>query len=145
MDGATFTATKGGTRKGHACPLLGGHGSPPATAALYSSRVRRKASRGTPRSASLSASSLRLTASITVPPVLFAISTISFAVRALVGVAFAAGVDSYGVAPVELGDLHEPFRGEISGGSGQVAAVELVETCAGECALLQRRPKTVAR
>src|ERR687894_678278 len=66
-------------------------------------------------------------------------------VRALVGVAFAAGVDSYGVAAVELGDFHEAFRGEISGGSWQVATVELVETGAGERALLQCRPKTVAR
>jgi hypothetical protein len=66
-------------------------------------------------------------------------------IRALIGVAFAAGVHSYGVAAVELGDLHEPFGRKIGGGSRQVAAVELVETGAGECALLQRRPKTVAR
>src|SRR5215204_4404065 len=65
-------------------------------------------------------------------------------VRALVGVAFAAGVDSHCVATVELGDFHEPFRGKIGRGSRQVTAVELVETGARERALLQRRPKTVA-
>src|SRR5215204_5807829 len=65
-------------------------------------------------------------------------------VRALVGVAFAAGVDSHGVAAVELRDLHESFRRKIGRGSWQVAAVELVEPGACECALLQRRPKTVA-
>src|SRR5215203_770891 len=66
-------------------------------------------------------------------------------VRALVGVAFAAGVDSHCVATVELGDFHEPFRGKIGRGSWHVAAIELVETGARERALLQRRPKTDAR
>ena len=64
-------------------------------------------------------------------------------VRALVGVAFAAGVD-HGVAAVELGDLHEPFGRKICRG-GQVAAVELVETGARERALRSaaRKPSPV--
>src|SRR5215210_113607 len=66
-------------------------------------------------------------------------------VSALVGVAFAAGVDRHGVAAVELGDLNELIRGDLRRGSRQIAPVELVETRARERALLQRRPKTVTR
>src|SRR5215211_2611190 len=82
MYGATFTATKGGSRKRLAGPVLGGEVSPPAAmATLYFSIVRRKISRGTPSTPSSTASSSRLAASMTVPPVLLATFTISPAVR----------------------------------------------------------------
>src|SRR5919112_2316849 len=144
MDGATFTATKGGTRKGHACELLEArsldYGSARALCRLDHLFC------GPLPHAAFEPSGVEDIPGVESWLVGRGLCQCSLGpVRALVGVAFAAFVDSYGVASVELGDLHEPFRREISGGSGQVAAVELVEARAGECALLQCRPKTVAR